>query len=382
MRAAANPEGAGGSRAPEGIASRVKPKEETLFHSLEVTNFTAFRHAELRFSRGLNVIAGENGLGKTHLLKLPYAAMAASAEEGRKRNAREPSGKVAGVRIAEKLVNVFRPDALGRLARRRRGGGHSRSEAMVRRVNEDESVGFTFSTASKSTVNITHEMEDWCKTAPVFLPTRELLTIYPGFASLYDTHKLEFDETWRDTCIMLGAPTRRGPRGREIANLLDPLEEQMGGQLILESGDRFYVNPSSVKGLEIPLVGEGLRKLGMLARLIMTDSLRKGSCLFWDEPEANLNPKLIREVARAILGICRSGVQVIAATHNLFFLREIEILLGGSEFKNVKQRYFALRQGEDGVEISQGRTVGDMEPLTLLDENLRQSDRYMEEFSE
>ena len=57
-----------------------------MLDSLEVKNFTAFPDAKLRFARGLNVIVGENGLGKTHLLKLPYAVMAVSAEEGRKPN--------------------------------------------------------------------------------------------------------------------------------------------------------------------------------------------------------------------------------------------------------------------------------------------------------
>ncbi len=37
-----------------------------------------------------------------------------------------------------------------------------------------------------------------------------------------------------------------------------------------------------------------------------------------DEPESNLNPGLIREVAKAILGVRKAGVQVLVATHSLF----------------------------------------------------------------
>ena len=58
--------------------------------SLEVKNFTVFPDARLRFAGGLNVIVGENGLGKTHLLKLPYAVMAVSAEEAGSRTAGNP----------------------------------------------------------------------------------------------------------------------------------------------------------------------------------------------------------------------------------------------------------------------------------------------------
>ncbi len=89
--------------------------------------------------------------------------------------------------------------------------------------------------------------------------------------------------------------------------------------------------------MEMPLVAEGWRKLAMLARLITTGSLYIDGCLFWDEPESNLNPKLIREVARAILRLCQAGIQLFVATHSLFLMREFEMLLHQEEFANVEQ---------------------------------------------
>ena len=98
-----------------------------------------------------------------------------------------------------------------------------------------------------------------------------------------------------------------------------------------------------------------------------------------DEPEANLNPRLIREVAKAILGICTAGVQVFVATHSLFLLREFEVLLE-CEFDQVEQRYFALHLSDDGVDVSQADKIGDVAPLLLLDEELNQSDRFVDFF--
>ena len=79
-----------------------------MLKTLEVKNFTAFPKARLDFAKGLNVIIGENGTGKTHLLKLPYSVMAVRAEEGRKRNGRQPTKAFLQTRLAEKLVSVFR----------------------------------------------------------------------------------------------------------------------------------------------------------------------------------------------------------------------------------------------------------------------------------
>ncbi len=312
--------------------------------------------------------------------------MAVSAEEGRRSNGRQPTKALLRTRLAEKLVGVFRPERLGRLARRRKG--HSRCEVTLTFNEQDTSIGFSFSTASKSEVGVDHPPAAWRDHAPVFLPTRGLLTIYPGFVPLYETHHLEFEETWRDTCLLLGSPRVKGLHAERAARLLEPLEEQIGGRVVLERNGRFYLRPSGTCGdsdMEMPLVAEGWRKIAMLARLILTDSLYHKGCLFWDEPESNLNPKQIREVARAILHLCQAGVQVFVATHSLFLLREFEILLH-RDFADVEQRCFALRRCNDDVkvsqivEVSQVDQIGDADPLILLDEELEQSDRFIKEF--
>ena len=358
-------------------ATCTRPEEAAaVLKWLKLKNFTAFPEARLEFAKHLNVIVGENGMGKTHLLKLPYAAMAMSAEESRKRNGR-PTKTVLQTRLAEKLVNVLRPESLGRLAHRRQG--RSRCEVMIKFSEPGTSLAFSFATPSRSEVTIELSPSRWRHRAPVYLPTRELLTIYPGFVSLYETHYVEFEETWRDTCLLLGAPALRGPRGKAVASLLEPLEEQVGGRVVLDRNGRFYLAPTSGGSMEMPLVAEGWRKVAMLARLIATGALLDKDCLFWDEPESNLNPRLIREVAKAILRICEAGVQVFVATHSLFLLREFEINLERG-FGNIEQRYFALRKGDEGVVVSQAGDVSDVDPLILLDEELSQSDRFVEEF--
>ena len=354
---------------------------EAVLKTLEVKNFTAFPEARLDFAEGLNVIIGENGTGKTHLLKLPYAVMAVGAEEGRKPNGRRPTKAFLQTRLAEKLVNVFRPeDRLGRLAHRHKG--RSRCEVDLRFSEPEASVAFNFASQNKSEVVIDRSPSAWCETAPVFLPTRELLTVYPGFVSLFETHHLEFDETWRDTCLLLGSPTVKGVHEPTADRLRKPLEDQIGGRIVLERKDRFHLRPFGAgpsSDMEMTLVAEGWRKLAMLARLIATGSLPDNACLFWDEPESNLNPKLIREVAKAVLAICEAGGQVIVATHSLFLLREFEVLLK-REFEGVDHRYFALHRDGRGVEVSQAGEVDDVDPLLLLDEELEQSDRFVEEF--
>ncbi|MBK7873484.1 MAG: AAA family ATPase [Saprospiraceae bacterium] len=42
---------------------------------LQLENFTCFERADLAFSPGINVFIGENGTGKTHLLKAVYGSI-------------------------------------------------------------------------------------------------------------------------------------------------------------------------------------------------------------------------------------------------------------------------------------------------------------------
>ena len=116
----------------------------------------------------------------------------------------------------------------------------------------------------------------------------------------------------------------------------------------------------------------------MLARLIATGTLLDQGFLFWDEPEANLNPVLIKQVAKSILSLSSSGIQVFLATHSLFLLREIEILMSQQLFDSAGARFFGLQKNNEGsVSVSQGDSIDDIGDIASLDEELAQSDRFM-----
>lgn len=130
--------------------------------------------------------------------------------------------------------------------------------------------------------------------------------------------------------------------------------------------------------MEMQLVSEGLRKLAMLAQLISNGVLQENGYIFWDEPEANLNPKLIKLVAQVIYTLAASGVQIFIATHSLFLLRELEIICRKDGNKNYTQKFFSLALSENEISIEQGSELTDLQTLVLLDEALQQTDRFME----
>lgn len=340
-----------------------------------IRNLTVFAETELEFGNNLNVIIGENGTGKTHLLKLLYSVLAVSFDARKKSHSPLPTKSMYQLQLAEKLVNVFKSESLGRIVRRKQG--RERCDIRLDFVNTAFDIAFDFATQSKFEVNIENVPDLWSDIAPAYLPTRELLTIYPNFIAVYEGHYLEFEETWRDTCLLLGGLLQKGQKEKKIRALLTPLEEAMDGQIELDKNGRFYLNNSSGR-IEMPLVAEGYRKLGMLARLIATGALLDKGYLFWDEPEANLNPRIVKKVAKSILDLSVSGIQVFIATHSLFLLRELEILLSADSYENIDVRFFGLHGSSDGVQVMQGASIDEIGDIASLDESLAQSDRFLE----
>lgn len=338
--------------------------------SLKLENFTVLPNEIFLFSKNLNVIVAENGCGKTHLLKVIYSLLEVTSNEKNRLTKTDLQKS-----FARKLVNVFRPDNLGRLTKRVQGRGKA---GITLELNQYTHSVLNFSTSSSTEVKLEKIglTENQYTNTAIFLPSRELITLCPWFNSLYLNNSIPFEETWFDTCVQLSLPLARGPRLNKIRILLNPIEEAMGGTVYEENG-RFYLSLTSKAGkIEAPLVAEGLRKFVMIARLIATGALLDKGYLFWDEPEANLNPKLIKVAAEIIFALSKQGIQVFIATHSLFLLRELEILQ--SKEKKFSSRYFSLVASNDGVKLEQGDNMHSLDTIVALDENLAQSDRYLD----
>lgn len=225
----------------------------------------------------------------------------------------------------------------------------------------------------------------------VFLPSRELLSLYPGLVSLFETRETAFDETWRDTAVYLGMSALRGPRSVAANNILEPISEEIEGNVVEENG-RFYVrlpnSGSRTAKLEAPLVSEGYRKLVMIIRLVSNGVLLEGGYLFWDEPEANLNPRTQRAAAKAIIRLAESGTQVFVASHSVFLLREIEMLLNdGQVRKAITPTYISMQRDrseqEDGPASGKIRVTTTTDPegpasIVAHEEESDQAMRYLE----
>lgn len=331
-----------------------------MIERLELRNFTGFDELALDFSPKLNVIIGENGTGKTHVLKAAYGLCSGAAELGA--NEKPKKAEISNA-FTHKLLRLFMPleETLGKLQRE---GAQHQAKLSVRFAS-----GNTFS-ASFSRRSRTLVLDDWRNYGEydkrsVFIPTKEVLSLVKGLSEQgHDKKTIEsiFDAGYIDLASALmrepnGAEEDRVNENPRVNTIIPELVDLIGGRYERHGG-HFVFQPGAYREQATPgrsrskagsmyqdstitrfgatsgeryssgMTAEGFRKIGILHLLLSNASVEPGSSgpLFWDEPESNLNPKLMKSLVKALLEISRNGQQVVLATHDYVLLKWIDLL--------------------------------------------------------
>ncbi len=289
-----------------------------MIESVSLTNFTAFKSLDLKCSAGTNIFMGANSTGKSLMLKLMYAISSANKPLEAKRN--KDSARI----LSDKLNGVFKPEGkIGRLC-------HNEAEESVvqTHLTGDMALRFALSTDLDEVVVMNDQNYLRYDRIPVFITPKEMLASFPGFSSLYLQREITIDETYFDLCQALELPKLRDKPDNLVGHLLDSVKQACEGEFLLIR-QRFYYKPDKGTMLEAELSAEGFRKFGILQRLLQNGRIKPGMSgpLFWDEPETNLNPGLMKTLVSILLELARGGQQIFLATHDYVLLKWFDLLM-------------------------------------------------------
>jgi energy-coupling factor transporter ATP-binding protein EcfA2 len=339
---------------------------------LQLKNFTAFNELDISFSPGINIVIGENGTGKTQLLKAVLALSGPAAWS-------EPAGE----QLARKLCRIYQPlsERVGEL---RRAG--TRGDAVLS-ANFSSGQEITVKFSGTATVAKVAPRIGAIPASALFIPTKEVLSLVRGLTAdkpHQSTIERIFDDAYLDLAHQL---IREGADDLDTKVQLDPrfasivprLVNLIGGRYELHGG-RFCFQPGAyieklgassaatkaaqsfqdaVQKFEVTkapmlssgMTAEGFRKIGVLQRLLSNGSLNPGATgpLLWDEPESNLNPKLMKDLVQALLELARNGQQVILATHDYVLLKWFDLLMDKGKGDHVVFHRLYRAEGGDLV---------------------------------
>lgn len=350
---------------------------------VEIENFTAFGSVQLSLSPRVNVIVGSNGTGKTHLLKAIYGLALAGLHPSAER-----SDKEVAADISRKFLRLFSPEENSLRALRASGAKASTRLSLV--SSGDTRVAISFSSRSQA-IQIKvdadgtgHELQ------PVFIPTKEVLSLVRGLRhSDHDRATVEmiFDDGYIDLAELLVRPgfddeapnldedPRLSSVVRELVDLVggryrwtsegafrfepgryeekaDPARSRSKSAQAYQDSTVTRFVPKAAQSLSSGMTAEGYRKIGVLHRLLCNGSINPGATgvLLWDEPEANLNPKLMRKLVQVLLELSRNGQQVVLATHDYVLLKWLDLLIDKGKEDHV--RFHALYRDPDTQKLS------------------------------
>ncbi len=339
---------------------------------LQLARVGPFEEAEFDLVPGVNVFLGANSTGKTFAMKSLYSVLKSFGPELK-------PGSASKEALREKLAGVFRPDDgdIRRLVSRT----HGKSTGRIRvHLDDGTEVQATISTAARNPVaklNLGPTLDrPVIKSTALFLPSREVLAMFEGFVAAYQQRELAFDETYYDTAVALSAAALRGPRPGKLRTVVERLEGELGGKVRLE-GPRFYLHSGNAGRLEAHLLAEGLRKVASIVHLIANGALRSGGTLLWDEPEANLHPRLAEVVVECLGALAGAGVQVLLATHDYLLADAVSRwneYRGLAEF-DASARFFQLRLDTERIVVDSSSTFAGLPSNELLGALLRHHDR-------
>ena len=331
--------------------------------SVEISNFMLFHNLKMDFSPGINLISGENSTGKTALIKFLYAYFKALSDSQRK-GAISIEGRE---RIfVEKFQGVFRPEGkkIGRLVNRKHSGSAKTENRILLTGKVHMYCGFGNRQENHMELRI-GDMKKGNVPKPVYIPPKGIISSTENFGSLYREYEIAFEETYADLCELLEKPLKKGKYTDEQNQVIESIGEILNGK-VSQKNHKFYLAVKGAGTFEMGLVSEGYRKLSTIIYLIQSGSLDKNSIIFWDEPETNMNPKMIMPIAKSLTVLAKMGVQVFATTHSYFVQQAFDYLQRID--KEVKVEFFSLYHDGNEIAVEQKDTVVDLEHNSIMEE--------------
>jgi len=286
---------------------------------LELQNFGKIGSVNFDHFSNINLIIGENGTGKTFLLKALYAAVRSMEEYQRGDDVRSINEI-----LAEKLRWTFQIEKLGDLVTK-----GADDPLNVRVSLKDKELEYRFGQDStRKLVNVSGP------SAPkegnsICIPAKEVLSLFSIILKSRDIDKtFGFDDTYYDLVRALQISPSIGKnytvfsKSRKIvSNVIDGKVEYDN-----DTGKWYYKNSKNQK-FSIGSTSEGVKKIAIMDRLLANGYLDKNSIIFIDEIESALHPDAICQFLDMIDSIANDmGIQVFITSHSYFVIKKLYLI--------------------------------------------------------
>lgn len=293
-----------------------------MFKSVSVKNFGALKDVSWNGLSRINLVLGENGTGKSFLLKAMYVALR-TCETYKRGDDKRDFGDI----LSDKLYWTFQAEKIGDIATKSKDKKDSLN--FCAEIDESTKLSYSFGRDTEKQIKNISGIPAVNRLAEsIFLPAKEVVSLQKIIIKSREQDRLfGFDNTYYDLARALNNPTMRGRSSDRVADVRSHLEDMLGGRLEKdEDTQNWYFKDQNAKKFLIGVVAEGIKKVSILDILLGNRYLSPESVVFIDEPESALHPAAISKFMNIIYELSLTGMQFIMATHSYFVLKKLYLL--------------------------------------------------------
>jgi len=151
-----------------------------------------------------------------------------------------------------------------------------------------------------------------------FLPSERFKTPYHIDSLLQELNKNDFSFTSDET--------------NDFINQFKKSTSTIINGNISKGSQGFSFELDTGKSFNIINASSGIKSIGLLQYLVTNKALKKGSILFWEEPEVHLHPEWQLKMVELFVELMNAGVKIVFSTHSTFMADSLNALSKKKDF--------------------------------------------------
>ncbi len=322
---------------------------------IDLKNFGPIGQLDWQKLGKINLVVGNNGSGKTFLLKAIYSAMR-TLEEYKRGDDQRKASEI----LAEKLYWTFQPEKIGDLVSKQ-----ADTPLSLELTLDDKIFDYSFGKDTTKSISTLENNVGARASNSIFLPAKEVLSLHNIILKSRDQDKVfGFDDTYLDLARALRLPKAKGNNYPKFSRSRQQLENMLDGKVEYDEISGRWQFKRGKQKFPIGVTAEGIKKIAILDTLLGNRYLDRNSVVFIDELESALHPVAISKFIDIIAMLASCGIQFFIASHSYFVVKKLFLIA-----QEQKLSIPVLSYESDGGQ--QSDLLDEMPENAIIDESIR-----------